>query len=661
MSDEVKVQNPTGTPLRKKLATLGQVKDALDKRDKKISSLKEDLENLISPNRSFNALQTKATVYKLKLYKNHTYLFTSNYSVNNSLILRGNGVENLTIWDNTKKPRASLTLGSDYDEVYIWQNEDAEKPLATNILDITGTENKLNCEWVSGDFTDDRTFISEARVKTACTIEHSLPGLYLVTFPSDMKVKFSYHNNVTGTDYNMILEHPFSYKNYDKGIYCGVFNSDGSPIDITSPLLDEFKMYRVANDSEYDVVVGASDTSDTDKAKCDIVCDGKNDTQILASLFGNLEGIKALLMDGTYTINDAYSVNGIQCALPMQVSKIDNENGRRYVSIMGQKPCRPQSAHSVKLVVSEKLHNMLSGTEASYIIGFPYRINDRVQRSYTVPVLSNFNVIGYKYDKPITYIDLTAATNSMVDSVNVRSWYKDIGLYLPFDDTPNIECTGIRVGRGSDYGIQNFVKHSNYWYCGKGVACNGEHFIFEDVKTHHDYVGFVFGDRKTVGKYQHPNVAIGCSIEGCYRLMTLSKNGITKEEDFTPDDNNSISTLIWIGGSTEDSWDIPINERNGKTSQVTLPILEITKGAYRGRIEMDFSDKWATNRMVENGSCELMQLINTAVTRRGPLSQRPHYETLQHGTPYYVNEDGYYYYLYATKNGWAKADGVLIN
>lgn len=46
MSDEVKVQNPTGTFPRKKLATLGQVKDALDKRDKKISSLTEDIVDL---------------------------------------------------------------------------------------------------------------------------------------------------------------------------------------------------------------------------------------------------------------------------------------------------------------------------------------------------------------------------------------------------------------------------------------------------------------------------------------------------------------------------------------------------------------------------------------------------------------------------------------
>lgn len=60
MSDEIKV-NSENTPPRKNLATLGQVKDALDKRDEKISSLKGDLDvlqydynTLFDFNNSFN-------------------------------------------------------------------------------------------------------------------------------------------------------------------------------------------------------------------------------------------------------------------------------------------------------------------------------------------------------------------------------------------------------------------------------------------------------------------------------------------------------------------------------------------------------------------------------------------------------------------------------
>lgn len=58
MSDKIKV-NSENTPPRKNLATLGQVKDALDQRDEKIASLKEDLSdvseqiNVISDERNF--------------------------------------------------------------------------------------------------------------------------------------------------------------------------------------------------------------------------------------------------------------------------------------------------------------------------------------------------------------------------------------------------------------------------------------------------------------------------------------------------------------------------------------------------------------------------------------------------------------------------------
>ena len=56
-------------------------------------------------------------------------------------------------------------------------------------------------------------------------------------------------------------------------------------------------------------------------------------------------------------------------------------------------------------------------------------------------------------------------------------------------------------------------------------------------------------------------------------------------------------TLIYIGGSTEASW------RNSSNDYVmTLPIKEIIKGAYRGRIESD----WISSSIFEEGSGENM-------------------------------------------------------
>ena len=143
-------------------------------------------------------------------------------------------------------------------------------------------------------------------------------------------------------------------------------------------------------------------------------------------------------------------------------------------------------------------------------------------------------------------------------------WYhmrRICAIFPPSSDVSNIWLITFAFWKKEKALKQRFYavsKHLNVWYCGKGVSCNGEHFIFEDVKVHHDYIGFVFGDRHTVGKQEHTNIMIGCSIEGCYRLMTLSKNGITTLQDY--DTSLPKSTLIMIGTSTEASWSIPTNE-----------------------------------------------------------------------------------------------------
>lgn len=73
MSDEIKV-NSENTPPRKNLATLGQVKDALDKRDEKISSLKSDLDGLKqSGTGTGTGLTTEEKTLMLSLFKATVY------------------------------------------------------------------------------------------------------------------------------------------------------------------------------------------------------------------------------------------------------------------------------------------------------------------------------------------------------------------------------------------------------------------------------------------------------------------------------------------------------------------------------------------------------------------------------------------------------------
>ena len=431
-------------------------------------------------------------------------------------------------------------------------------------------------------------------------------GLYLVTFPDGIQARY-FGTYYDGTTASITLDRPFSVQNLDT---FGVFfqSKDGSIS--TSSDLSGIKIWHIANrdDYQYDAIIAASDSTPQHKLTADIVCDGANDTDILAALFGCDTSVNVLLRGGHYNITKMWThSNTAKVALGLNERPLEQEGSsyRRYITIHGDKRSTPQTVDGVYLVVSQALHNSLSNSGMYYfIIGAPYSVGEEVPRISTSVDIANINIIGYKYDKPITYVDTTRCLSTMLESVNVRSWAENLLSYNPFNETPNSECCGIRVGRGSNYGIQNYVKHSNVWYCYKGLSCCGEHFVFEDVKAHHDYIGFVFGDRNTVGRVEHPNVMIGCAIEGCYRLMLLTKMGVTTEQDFVEDYANKLqySTLVVIGTSTETVWDIPVNERTqgGETQQNTLPIKEILRGCYMGSVEID--GWWSPTPFEQDGS-----------------------------------------------------------
>ena len=419
-------------------------------------------------------------------------------------------------------------------------------------------------------------------------------GLYLVTFPDELKATYNvkkYDNPESRL--NIASFHPFSIVINDDFLRVRFERKDGGELLPSDSILSDVKIWIIEDlDSECDISVAPSDSTLLKKNKANIILDGLNDTEILASLFGCYNSINVRLYDGTYNINKMWTYsNTAKISLSFNDYNFDGGWGfRRYISVYGETPSTPQTLESVRFCITKELHESLQNDGINYfVIGTPYSLSDdTIQRMTTSCNLRNFNIIGYKYDKPITYIDTTRCLSTMIDSVNIRSWADNITSYNPFNETPNVECCGIRVGRGSNYGIHNYVKHLNVWYCGKGIACNGEHFVFEDVKTHHDYIGFVFGDRKTVGNQEHPNIMIGCSIEGCYRLMVLSKSGVTIEQDY--ESTYPKSTLVMIGTSTEARWTIPANEVvNEITSQKTLPVKEIIRGAWRGRIEIDWS------------------------------------------------------------------------
>ena len=508
---------------------------------------------------------------------------------------------NLTLWDTISQLSKSYTFVADKDYKFLH----VYKSIGILTLKVdkekSHKDKQVKLNFVNGSYYPNGGFTTEYTNRVAPqTLGGN--GLFLVTFPDTMICRYYADNASIDT------ETPFSiYGKHD--LYVSFKSKDENKPISTDSDLSGIKIWYIDKPHDNDdIIVSASDSKDAYKQISDIVCDGTNDTDILSALVGSFDSINIKLMDGTYNINKAWKTSNnakVSLSLNEYLLGYNGSTRRRYITMRGNHKTTPQDFEGVKLVVSEALHNSFDNSTNNIILGAGYDISKEIVRIACSVDFENFNIIGFKYDKPITYVDTTRCLSTMIDSVNIRSWKDNLLEYKPFENTPNEECCGMRVGRGSNYGIQNYVKHSNIWYCGKGLACNGEHFIFEDVKLHHDYNAIVLGDRKTVGRFEHPNIFIGCSIEACYRLGILSKNGITEPQDFIADSVNRLlsSTLVMIGTSTETTWFIPTNEIvDNKTTQPTLPFTEILRGCYRGRIEMD----WYSSPFADDGSGKRM-------------------------------------------------------
>lgn len=519
----------------------------------------------------------------------------------NTDIYSNSETTNLVLWNDIPQINKSYTLIADKDYKFIRVHKSVGVLNLKVEKEKQYKDNQVKLNFVNGSYYPQGQLAQSYSNRVAPqTLGGN--GLFLISFPDTMICH--YYVGEGGID----TETPFAIYG-DHGLYIHFKSKDETkPISSASDLSGIKIWYIDKPHDNDDIVVSASDSKDSYKQISDIVCDGTNDTDVLSALVGSFNSINIKLMDGTYNINKAWKTSNnakVSLSLNENLLGYDGSSRRRYITMCGKHKTSPQDFEGVKLVVSEELHNSFDDSTNNIILGAGYDKTKEVGRIACSVNFENFNIIGFKYDKPITYIDTTRCLSTMIDSVNIRSWKANLLKYDAFENTPNAECCGIRVGRGSNYGIQNYVKHSNIWYCGKGLACNGEHFIFEDVKLHHDYNAIVLGDRKTVGRFEHPNIFMGCSIEACYRLGLLSKNGITEPQDFVADYANRLqsSTLIMIGTSTETTWNIPTNEIVGdKTVEGTLPFKEILRGCYRGRVEID----WWQSPFAEDGSGKRM-------------------------------------------------------
>ena len=375
---------------------------------------------------------------------------------------------------------------------------------------------------------------------------------------------------------------------------------DGTDLNIgnlTEAERNGIHVYMLTGKKEGEISLAAYNSPDSSKEKADIVCTDTNAQFILNACLSCLGPLNIRLYKGTYNLYKVFTDRfGKKCALKTQ-------------DVLYGIPCtielNGESYRDSIINMTEDCYDLYDVNNEGSVVYVPCRNEDGVSiypLSNTYIEIKNLTIKGYDYTKPIVGLNLTFSQVTKLDTVVYRAnGYNTEGGMPAFRTMPHTGTVGIRVGYGSNNGAGNYVKHCVVFYCYKGISCAGEHYVFEDDLTHHCYIGWAFGDYHTTGAFEHPNVMIGCSIEGCYRLMYLTKGGITTEGEFVEDGANNIvhSTLICIGLSTEEAWSIPLDEvvEGEPTWQITLPILEVLKGAYRGRIELD-----TVTSVFENGS-----------------------------------------------------------
>lgn len=567
--------------------TLKSIPESYTELDGSVKQLQEDLNSVITNTAAFLVNDTGTTHgykrYNVKLLSGESYL----------VIFESPSSKFYTIFVGTESNASDIFTQNNKNAIIEYSPDINKDYIGFNIF---GTEDaKYNFKVLhigKGSAVLDLTnyFIQQSTAEVNANYVIKANGLILISTPDGIQTTFV----TTDTKY---FSHPFSAfinaNNYTDIIFKIDDNTGITPFPMeeNQELLNKIKIIFINKSitDRYDISLSASDSKECAKRKSDIVLDGENDTDVLTSLMSCIDGINIFLYNGTYNVNKYWTYNNnCRCSIASWVLPANKK--KRSVVLHGETMSCPTSEDGVFFKVSQELHDAWDNTKNNILLGIPYRVGEYDLSRYQIQV-ENINIMGIKYDKPITYVDYFLADSVALKSVNIRSWNKYPTEYKAFDDTPNLECVGIRCGHSSNFGIQNYVKNSNIWYCGKGVVNNGEHYIIEDVKVHHCYIGWVFGDRPDHGNMEHPNILLGCSTEACYQLGWLTKDGITTDISFddahAKNDYIRRSTLIMIGMSVENQWQIPINEITDANTADTLPFWEIVHKAYRGRIEID--------------------------------------------------------------------------
>lgn len=363
---------------------------------------------------------------------------------------------------------------------------------------------------------------------------------------------------------------------------------------------------KPCGNGEYDVIIASNTATKQDKEIADIICDGLNDEDefncaVNWNYFTDKVSCKVLVLDGDYSIDKFVDLSDLSTKVGVNAITVAKPLFSNYMSVTinGRTPAHLPKNSNCRIVVNN--HSNLDNDVVYTIFGAERNrasstdVNGSMYDVFNLD-MSNLFISPNGYDKNIICIDGIGFAQMGIKNIGI-SWnpnptVSDINGIIFDSITMANTLIGIRGVYGSNRGKKNYIKNTIIVGMREGIALTGEHFILEDNLQHHCYYGFTVGNYPIRGAMEHPNIFIGNSVEQCYRMALLNSYGATDEST-----SYSKQTLIYIGGSVENTW------RNSADEAVDmLPIKEVVKGIYRGRIESDRLRNAYSQSLFEDGS-----------------------------------------------------------
>ena len=488
----------------------------------------------------------------------------------------------------------------------------------------------------------------------------------------------------TSTDYRVAIASKSLRLNF--AIRAFEFIADANPTNILispkdgqqlqpSTAKTAFSYYEINRKQHdcYDVIVAASDSTEEDKRKADIICDGVNDEveincAVNCNLFSSYSA-NVLLLPGNYYVGEftEYLPPFLEAsATPVGYGAIQTLHGvyDRYTwryrgNISGIKGGNKEleTAGAVIHVPTSVCQSLDSDIEYSVLTAVrggtnPYGYLERkIFNAY-----ANFNIQIDCYDKNIIAVDGVGSYAQEVDNCIIQT---SLSSLTPFSwETVNnlpSNLIGIRTDIGESYGTNHITKRCLIKGFHEALAAEGEHLLIENCGFMWSEIGISICTRNTFGNVGHSSVFIDNTIERCGRLMLIGYEGLQYESVAEP----MPLTITYIGGSQEMHW----KDQNNNDCY-TKPILEVVKNCCAGYIGMEMYGMEHSpygKRICEDGSCNMMKIVNEHQKRMRTTTSPalPIAAQCQAGTEIWDAVNGKM--LWATSQGWKDAAGNTVS